>query len=86
MIAQPLAVPELSVKVDLFPAESREIVFFLLPLSPASTALITVIMQMFCMYPAYSLQGFKVLNKLDYWQLMTVLWLSLVACSHLLSS
>lgn len=55
MIAQPLAAPELSVKVDLFSAESREIVFSLLPLSPTSAPLITVIMQMLCMYPTYSL-------------------------------
>lgn len=55
MTAQPLALPELSVKVDLFSAESREIVFSLLPLSPISAALITVIMQMLCMYLTYSL-------------------------------
>lgn len=54
-IAQPLAAPELSVKVDLFSAESREIVFSLLPLSPTSAALSTVIMQMLCMSPTYSL-------------------------------
>lgn len=84
MIAQPLAVPELSVKVDLFSAESRKIVFSLLP--PTSAALIKVIMQMLCMYPTYSLQGFKALNKLDYWQLVAVLQRSLVACSHLLYS
>lgn len=55
MIAQPLAAPELYVKVDLFSAESREIVFSLLPLPPTSAPLITVIMQMLCMYPTYSL-------------------------------
>lgn len=55
MTAQPLALPELSVKVDLFSAESREIVFSLLPLSPISAALITVIMQMLCMHLTYSL-------------------------------
>lgn len=55
MTAQPLALPEFSVKVDLFSAESREIVFSLHPLSPIFAALITVIMQMLCMYPTYSL-------------------------------
>lgn len=55
MTAQPLALPEFSVKVDLFSAESREIVFSLLPHSPISAALITVIMQILYMYQTYSL-------------------------------
>lgn len=69
-----LAAPELSAKVDLFSAESREIVFSLLLLSPTSIALIRVIILMLYIYLTRSLSGFKSLNKLDTWQLTAVRW------------